>query len=336
MTASLSTKNQSAVVFDEAETSALSRWEALAADIAIATEESESDAKQFNYADATGNALARSWMAKLRKLKGRIEKARKEAKAPYLERGRVVDETAKTLEKAVQGLIDPHEREILAIEAQERVRIEAHSATLDRISKLAEGVTSSAEAHARLVELTAIDLTLLEEFQSAGLNRQAEAGARLKEQWDSLVIQEAEQAELAALRAEKIKQDAELEALRAENDRRNTELEALKAEQDKPEIADTLEPGKQLAEVQQAAPGKVFRSPAPAARIEVETSREPVSSEPEAHGDREAQVEELRGQLWLLFKNIEPGEIIDLIVSDSLHEAIRVDWSKVEVEEICF
>jgi Small-conductance mechanosensitive channel len=334
MTASLSTKNQSAVVFDEAETSALSRWEALAADIAIATE--ESDAKQFNYGDATGNALARSWMAKLRKLKGRIEKARKEAKAPYLERGKAVDETAKTLEKAVQGLIDPHEREILAIEAQERVRIEAHSATLDRISKLAEGVTSSAEAHARLVELTAIDLTLLEEFRSAGLNRQAEAGARLKEVWDSLLIQEAEQAELAALRAEKAKQDMKLEALRIQNAERDAELEALRAERDRLVVVDTLEPERQLTKVQQAAPGEAVQSPAPAARIEVKASREPVSSEPEAHGDREAQVEELREQLWLLFKNIEPGEIIDLIVSDNLHEAIRVDWSKVEVEEICF
>ena len=70
MAASLSTKKQSALVFDEAETSALSRWEALAADIAIATE--ESNAKRFDYSDATGNAQARSWMAKLRKLKGRI------------------------------------------------------------------------------------------------------------------------------------------------------------------------------------------------------------------------------------------------------------------------
>jgi hypothetical protein len=336
MTASLSTKNQSAVVFNEAETSALSRWEALAADIAIATEESESDAKQFNYADATGNALARSWMAKLRKLKGRIEKARKEAKAPYLERGKAVDETAKTLEKAVQELIDPHEREILAIEAQERVRIEAHSATLDRISKLAEGVTTSAEAHARLVELTAIDLTLLEEFQSAGLNRQAEAGARLKEQWDSLLVQEAEQAELAALRAEKIKQDAELEALRAENNRRNTELEALKAEQNKPEIADALEPGKQLAEVQQAAPGKVFRSPAPAARIEVETSREPVSSWMDEQEDRSVLTESLTEQLLSLLAGKRLREIVASIIGDDFHEAIIIDWSKVRVEEICF
>lgn len=345
MTASLSTKNQSAVVFDEAETSALSRWEALAADIAIATE--ESNAKQFNYGDATGNALARSWMAKLRKLKGRIEKARKEAKAPYLERGKAVDETAKTLEKAVQGLIDPHEREILAIEAQERVRIEAHSATLDRISKLAEGVTSSAEAHARLVELTAIDLTLLEEFRSAGLNRQAEAGARLKEVWDSLLIQEAEQAELAALRAEKAKQDMKLEALRIQNAERDAELEALRAERDRPGVVDTLEPEKRLTGVQQAAPGEAVQPPAPAADVswpgrptralvELAALEAGASSEPEAHEDREAQVEELREQLSSVLADMELCEIVDLIISDSLHEAISVDWSKVEVEEICF
>ena len=302
MTAS-TTKNQLAIATADTDTSALSRWDALASDIAIATE--ESSFKEFDYYDAVGNKQARSWMAHLRKLKGRIERARKDAKAIHLQRGKAVDETARTLEGAVLGLIEPHEQAIEAAEAEERARVEVHRATLDRISRLAEGVTTSAEAHARLVELTAIDLTLLEEFQSAGLNRQAEAGARLKELWDSLVVQEAERAELEILRAEKAKREA----------------------------AEALELKRQLAEIQQAAPSKTVQPPAPAARNEVEASSEPVSSWLDNQPDRSVQVAELREQLFSVLADMELCEIVALIVGDNLHEAISVDWSKVYVSE---
>ena len=317
MAASLSTKKQSALVFDEAETSALSRWEALAADIAIATE--ESNAKRFDYSDATGNAQARSWMAKLRKLKGRIEKARKEAKAPYLERGKAVDETAKTLEKAVQGLIEPHEHQIQAIEAEERARIEAHRAVLDRITRLAEGVTSTAEAHARLVELSAIDITLLEEFQSAGLNRQQEAGARLKELWDALLIQEAERAELQALRAEKAKQEAAeaLEYRRALSKTAPVVSEAI--------ACSAPEPGPT------AIPAKIADE---SAWLDTSTPAECVRSGGAwVRADRTAQGEGLAEELFSRLAGMGLGEIIALIVGGNLHKAISVDWSKVELPE---
>lgn len=301
MTASTTTKNQSAITTADTETSVLSRWEALASDIAIATE--DSGLQEFDYRDAVGNKLARSWMAHLRKLKGRIERARKDAKAIHLQRGKAVDETARTLEGAVLGLIEPHEKAIEAIEAEERARVEVHRATLDRISSLAEGVTTSAEAHARLAELTAIDVTLLEEFQSAGLNRQAEAGARLKELWDSLLIQEAERAELEILRAEKASREA----------------------------AEALELKRQLAEAQQAIPSETVQPPAPAPKIEAV-----VSSVPEACDDREAQAERLTQELLSSLLGMNLRGIVALIVEGSLHEAISVDWSKVEAEEFSF
>ncbi len=309
MTPSTTVENQSAIVTADTETSALSQWEALASDIAIATE--ESGFKEFDYRDAVGNKRARSWMAQLRKLKGRIERARKAAKAVHLERGRAVDEAARTLEGAVLGLIEPHEQAIEAIEAEERARVEVHRATLERISRLAEGVTTSAEAHARLVELTAIDVTSLEEFQSAGLNRQTEAGARLKELWDSLLVQEAERAELEILRAERAEREA----------------------------AEALELKRQLAEVQQAAPSEAVQLPAPAPKIEAEASREPVSSWLDNQADRSVQVEWLTEQLLPLLAGKKLREVVALIVSDNLHEAISVDWSKVyasKVEEISF
>lgn len=189
----------------ENEVQALSRWDALASDIAIATEESQG--KEFDYHDKNGNKNARSYIYSLRKLKTKIEKARKEAKSVHLERGRQVDETAKLLESAVLALIEPHEKEIKAIEAAEQARIDAHKAVLDRITALAQDVSTSEEAQARLLELALIDTGLLEEFSTAGANRQAEATEQLESLRDTLRAQEAERAELEALRAEKAQRE---------------------------------------------------------------------------------------------------------------------------------
>jgi hypothetical protein len=183
------------------ETSALSKWEALAAEIAIATQDSES--KSFDYRDKTGNKEARSWMYQLRLIKGSIERARKNAKAVHVQRGKAVDEKAKLLEAAVQGLIEPHETAIKAIEAQEQARIDEHKSVLVRIAGLAANVTSSSEAEKRLAELAEIDIDSLEEFAPAGKNLQSEITEKLKEALDALRIQEAERAELQQLRAEK-------------------------------------------------------------------------------------------------------------------------------------
>jgi chromosome segregation ATPase len=196
-------------VQEENEVQALSKWDALASDISIATEESQG--KEFDYHDKSGNKEARSYVYSLRKLKTRIEKARKEAKSVHLERGRQVDETARLLESAVQGLIEPHEREIKAIEAAEQARIDAHKSVLDRIASLVEGVSTSDEAQARLLELALIDTSALEEFSTAGANRQAEATEQLESLRDALQVQEAERAELEALRAEKAEREKQQE-----------------------------------------------------------------------------------------------------------------------------
>ena len=66
MTASTTTKNQSAITTADTETSVLSRWEAFSSDIAIVTE--NYCLQEFDYLDAVGNKLALSCMAHLRKL----------------------------------------------------------------------------------------------------------------------------------------------------------------------------------------------------------------------------------------------------------------------------
>lgn len=331
------------VATEVTETSALTRWEALAADIAIETEEAAT--KNFNYSDRWDNKAARSYVAKLRRLKGRIERARKDAKAVHLERGRAVDATAKTLEEAVEGLISPHQLALDAIEAAEQARIDAHRAVLDRITALADAPANSADAEARLAELATIDTATLEEFSSAAENRLAEATAHLQAQRDILRQQEAEQAELEALRAEK--------AAREEADRLEAvRLEAIAQEQARQERERAAEAERQERERQAAAQREADALAAAAAARQAQEAAEQRAAELErqaqeaadkeqarleaeqrAAAERQAQEaalqDALRQQLTAVLGMMGPDEIADAIVEGSLHPALSIDWSAV-------
>jgi colicin import membrane protein len=287
------------IVFEE-EIQAISRFEALQHDIAIATEESLT--KQFDYESKQGNKQARSWVAELRKIKASIERARKAAKDVHLQRGRAVDAAAKELEASVLKLIEPHDREIKAIEAREEARVAAHRAVLDRITQLAEGVETSAEAQERLLELAAIDVESLEEFSKAGANRQAEVAEKLKELCDELRIREAEQAELEALRAEKA---AQQEAERIERIRQEAAAEALAAAQEAERRAEEAERRAADAEARAAAPRQG------------QAVVEPMLLQDDLIRDI---AEAMAGKNRL--------QIADAIVNGTLHPAICIDWTK--------
>ena len=227
------------------EAEAITRWEALAHQIAQASQEAEG--KVFHYRTPADNKAARSYIASLRRLKGNIERARKDAKAVHLERGREVDNTAKTLEGAVQGLIDPHQDELDKIAAEEKFRIAQHRAVLDRIAALPEGVTTGDEADDRLLLLASIDTTSLEEFRTAGEARHADAQTKLLTLRDTLRQREADQAELEALRAERAAReqadrDERIRQEAVEAERRNTEANRLAREVEAERQATTKPP----------------------------------------------------------------------------------------------
>ena len=279
---------------------AISKFEALQHEIAIAAEESLT--KQFDYESKQGNKQARSWIAELRKIKASIERARKAAKDVHLQRGRAVDAAAKRLEADVLALIEPHDKEIKAIEAKEEARVAAHRAVLDRITQLTENVTTSAEAQERFLELSAIDVENLEEFSKAGVNRQAEAAEKLKELWDELRIRETERAELEALRAEKA---AQQEAERIEQIRQEVAAEALAA---------AAEAERRAQEAQQRA-----------MELEARVEAEPMD---EMQVEAELMREGLIQSLVKAMAGMNRAQIATAIVDGDLHPAIRVDWSK--------
>ena len=335
------------------ETTAISRWEAIACDIAIAEEAAAT--KQFDYRDDWDNKAARSYVHSLRLLKGKIERARKDAKAVHLERGKAVDENAKLLEASVQGLIDPHETAIKAIEAEETARIDAHRAVIDRIAALADAATAEGEAgiidvDARLAEIAAIDTSALQEFAQAGLNRQADAIEQLGLLRDKLEAQEAQRIELEALRAQAAaREDADRIARAVEADRLAREQEA---ERQRMEVQEQARKDREAAadrEAQALAQVKIARR----AQEDAERrAREAAEREQEIRAKQEAEaaeqlqqaiakaiaLEDARQQrrdsfvatLIQVLIATDPTSAARAIADGTLHPAVVVDWTLVD------
>ena len=333
---------------------ALDRFEALALRIGAAEEESAQ--KRFDYRDKWGNKEARSWIYNLRQIKGSIERARKEAKAVHLERGKAVDDQAKLLEAAVQGLIEPHQSAIDQIEAEEQARIDAHKAVLEYIAALAEGVTTSAEAAERMGLLADIDPTTLEEFSAAGANRYAEATERLQELRNTLLQQEEERAELEALRAEKaareaaerderIRQEAiEAErrqaaeaAQRAEAERHARETaeaerrarEAAEAERRQAEAIAAAEAARQAQERAEQREREALAAAEAVRQAEADRQAAEARRQQQAEEARAQRLEAFRAELKAAMKGRTASAVIEAIIAGSLHPAVAVDWSKV-------
>jgi len=325
------------------ELTALDRFDALA--LRIGAAEEESALKRFDYRDRFENKEARSWIYQLRQINGSIERARKEAKAVHLERGRAVDEKAKLLEAAVQGLIEPHQAAIDQIEAEEQARIDGHKAVLNRIAALADGVTTSEEAQARLDELATIDATALEEFATAGANRLAEAIEGLLLLGHALQQQETERAELEALRAEKAaREEAErIERIRQEAieaERRQAAEAAQRAEERRAREAAEAERRQQAAEAaaeaarqaQERAEQRERQALAAAeAARQAEADRKAAEAlrQQQAEQARAQRVEAFRGVLKAAMKGRTGPAVVEAIIARSLHPAITIDWSKV-------
>jgi hypothetical protein len=331
------------------ETTAISRWESLA--FRIAEAEQKAPAKHFDYRDEWDNKAARSWVHELRGIKGSIERCRKEAKAVHLERGKAVDDSAKLLESAVQGLIEPHETAIKAIEAEEQARIDAHRAVLDRIAALAdaagaEGGDGIVDVDARLAELAAIDTSVLEEFAQAGLNRQAEAVEQLGLLRDKLEAQEAQRIELEALRAQAAaREDADRIARAVEVDRLAREQEAERQRLEVQEQARKEREAAAAREAQALAQVEVARR----AQEEAERRAEEAAEREEARVKQEAEAaeqlrqaaakaEEARQQrrdgleqaLIDLLITMDPAAAARAIADGTLHPAVKVDWTLVD------
>lgn len=323
-----------ATVPDTAETSALTRWDALAADIAYASEQAEG--VEFDYRDKWDNKQARSWVAQLRKIKGKIERARKDAKAVHLDRGKAVDDAAKLLEASVQGLIEPHERELKVLEAEDQSRIDGHKAVLQRIAELAEGAATALEVRAMLAELTAIDTTTLEEFSAAGANRQLEATEKLQTLMDALQVQESERAELQRLRAAQAqRQEAEQqEAIRHQAIADERKAAANREDQERQRAAareaQSLSKVAAAQEAQQLAERRAAdaeRQAEASRQAEAARQADAAAAAQRAQDARAKRSADLELSILAALQSLTREQVAAAIVAGTLHQAVSVDWS---------
>ena len=180
----------------------ITQYEALQNDIAIAKQESQG--VSFDYEDPRQNKEARSHIYGLRQLKARIESARKEAKAYALEYGRKVDSLAKGMQGDVVALIEPHQAEIDRIEQREKDRIAGHMARIDAIVTAVNTDDMTADQIGeRIKEIKAITTDDMEEFADRANAAIIDTLRVLDQDLEKRRIHEAEQQELARLRAER-------------------------------------------------------------------------------------------------------------------------------------
>jgi hypothetical protein len=287
----------------------ISQYEALVSDVEIAKQQA---VESFNYEDSKGDKAARSYIAGLRKIRARIEAARKEAKAYALEYGRAVDGQAKDLETQILGLIEPHQQALDAITQREKDRVAAHEASLQCItSTVQKGSEEGADADAifgMLAYLEGFPTDEMDEFKAAAETEKTN-GIRLLTALHAAAFEREKREALEA---------AELQRLAAEQEaRQKAEEEARQAE--------AVERGRQ--EAADAAARAVAEAEARAKESEDRAAL--------AEAERVRQQEEMEAAIKEQARELEEREQQAREAKEAMREelvnepAITIDWGKV-------
>jgi len=290
---------------------------------------------EFDYASKQGEKAARSYIFSLRKLKARIESARKDAKAWALSYGKAVDSQAAELSQQVQALIDPHEQALKAIADAEAARVLKHREVLQAIAALRSlrfGMASG-ELDSQLAALKDLDISGLEEFKESAA---AEKLAGIEEL--EAALEKAKADEAAA---------AELQRLREAEAQRRAAEEQARLEREAQERADRLAQEAAEEQIRESerkaaeAEAKAAEAEAKAAQAEAELQRiasaPPVAPRPAPVADeiakpkpaRRALPADLHRELCEAMAGMNRIAVADAIVLGTLHKAVCVDWGKV-------
>jgi septal ring factor EnvC (AmiA/AmiB activator) len=168
--------------------------------------------------DKAGFQAADTARKKVKKLRGDVEKTRKELKADALEYGRKVDKEAKRLKDLLEPIEKHLTQQVDAIK-DEKIRLERE--WLDQRIEALQAVTETLPPESLLKKLSD------DEFETLLKNETAAHEARVREEEERRAREAAERAELERLREEERKRQAEeAERLRAERE----EIERQKAE----------------------------------------------------------------------------------------------------------
>lgn len=310
----------------------ISQYEALVSDVEIAKQQA---VESFNYEDSKGDKAARSYIAGLRKIRARIEAARKEAKAYALEYGRAVDGQAKELEAQILGLIEPHQQALDTITQREKDRVAAHEEKLQRIFATVESAMADDQPAAAILEaitwLQVCPTGDMEEFEPQA-NSKIDTGLQILWALHTAAVEREKREALEAAEAQRLaaeqeaRQKAEEEARQAEAvemGRQEAAAAAARAVAEAEARAKESEDRAALAEAE-----RVRQQEEMEAAIK-EQARELEEREQQAREAKEAMREELVNQLSIRMTGLNRKEAATLIVDGTLHPAITIDWGKV-------
>lgn len=210
----------------------------------------------FDYASPKGNKEARSHIFVIRKVKGELERARKDAKDAALQYGRLVDGEAKRINGELENMIEIHEKPLREIEEREAARVEAIKARIVMLDDYKVLPADAPAEHLRIklsaVEAFALDDSL-EEFKAVAAIAKDQALTEINGRLAARVKYEEEQAELARLReeaAERQRKDHEERIAREAAERATREAEA-KAQRER-EAAERQQQERERAQQEEA------------------------------------------------------------------------------------
>ena len=309
----------------------ISQYEALSSDIEIAKQQA---VNAFPYSHPAGEKSARSYIAGLRKIRSRIESARKEAKAYALDYGRAVDAQAKALEAEILALIEPHQQALDEIAQRERERVAGHEESLRLISAMVQSAMIAGQSAAVIREaitwLQVCPTGGMEEFEQQA-NTEIDNALRILEALHSAALEREKCEALEAAEAQRLAEE--------ESARRQVEQEARQAaavERARQEAA--AEAACSVANAEQrakdsdarAAAAEQLRQQQEAARQQEDKRRAIAQQEAEA-ALRRAEVtrrNDLAAEIGSALVGKTRVQVVEALLDGTLHPAVFIDWAK--------
>ncbi len=325
------------------DTEVFTPFDRITSDIVIAEKEAITDFGDYKNPDV--NKRARSYVAKLRKVRASVDKTRKaqnEAAQTYIQD---VNIFSRKLEARVTSLITPHETILKSIKDEEDARIAEHENNIQIIIDMGKAPVGvgSAQIQEYLDILKGIDPKTFEEFTPKADAELVIATAALEQ-----TLQAALDTEEAAARREQERKDV-AEAARVKREKDIADKAAAKAKEEaEAEAAAALDAERKKTEAaeQRAARAEEEKEvvvAAAAAKVEVVpqvrlvvnrgvslTPPEPVATPPSPTTvPTKAQRRKLSEFIQEMVLDHSAKDFTQLLVDGKLHPAISIDWSEV-------
>ena len=309
----------------------ISQYEALSSDIEIAKQQA---VKAFPYSHPAGEKSARSYIAGLRKIRSRIESARKEAKSYALDYGRAVDAQAKALDAEILALIDPHQQALDEIAQREKDRVARHEATLQGITEMVQMGTLPNQPAVTIRDfITSLQLCPtggMEEFEQQA-NTEIDNALRILEALHSAAVEREKREALEAAEAQRL---AEEESARRQVEQAARQAAAVeRARQEAAaEAACSVAKAEQRAKDSdaRAAAAEQLRQQQEAARQQEDKRRAIAQQEAEA-ALRRAEVtrrNDLAAEIGSALVGKTRVQVVEALLDGTLHPAVFIDWAK--------